>query len=149
MATRRHLKNIANGLLGSFVSRNNDICGYWGLGILRALAANNGLDKIYFDLNCKNIEFSDCSSFASTEQAYRRRFLDLLSRVGADVGEIERAEIQIEFAGFDKYPTVIRDTRGEPYVCTVLLSTLHGNTYTASKIGVCAQHDPAKDRRRG
>jgi hypothetical protein len=34
MARRKEFKNIANGLICSFVSRNNDVYGYWGIGKL-------------------------------------------------------------------------------------------------------------------
>lgn len=38
MTRRGELKDVALGVLGSFVSRNNDVDGYWCLGLLRALA---------------------------------------------------------------------------------------------------------------
>lgn len=34
MARRKEFKSIANGLLSSFISRNNDVYGYWGIGKL-------------------------------------------------------------------------------------------------------------------
>ena len=34
MAKSKELKNIASGLYGSFISRNNDVRGYWGVGKL-------------------------------------------------------------------------------------------------------------------
>jgi hypothetical protein len=43
MPSSRKLKSVAAGLLGSFVSRNNDIGGYWGIGVLcRDTAAMGG-----------------------------------------------------------------------------------------------------------
>src|SRR5262245_25066952 len=36
MGSRRILKGIASGLAGSFISRNNDVGGYWALGRLCA-----------------------------------------------------------------------------------------------------------------
>ena len=34
MARRKEFKSIASGLLSSFISRNNDVYGYWGIGKL-------------------------------------------------------------------------------------------------------------------
>ena len=36
MSTRRELKSVAHALAGSFISRYNDLEGYWGLGVLCA-----------------------------------------------------------------------------------------------------------------
>lgn len=38
MARSARLTNIASGLCGAFISRNNDVGGYWAIGILRLLA---------------------------------------------------------------------------------------------------------------
>lgn len=147
MAGSRHLKGIAQGLLGTFVSRNNDIYGYWGLGILRSLAVNNGLTKIFIDLTENDDNFSDTSPLRLTEHTYKKRLNDMLDKAGIDQNEVSRAEIRIEFCTFEEYPKAVRDTRGEPYVCSVLLSNRFGSSYVASKIGVCAPHDPNKDRK--
>ena len=41
MPRSARLTNIANGLCGSFVSRNNDVEGYWAIGKLRLLAGQH------------------------------------------------------------------------------------------------------------
>lgn len=43
MARRRSLQAVADGLAGSFASRNNDADGYWALGHLRTLAEMQGV----------------------------------------------------------------------------------------------------------
>ena len=44
------LKNIANGLLSSFMSRNNDVYGYWGIGKLCSFILDKKLNSIEIDL---------------------------------------------------------------------------------------------------
>lgn len=34
MSRKSRIKNIANGILNSFISRNNSVNGYWGIGVL-------------------------------------------------------------------------------------------------------------------
>jgi hypothetical protein len=50
MARRKALKNVCSGILGSFVSRNNDCEGYWGMGILYRFAKERGKSDLMIDL---------------------------------------------------------------------------------------------------
>ena len=50
MSRKSTLKNILNGLLSSFVSRNNDVNGYWGIGKLYSLMINKQVHKVEIDL---------------------------------------------------------------------------------------------------
>lgn len=50
MARRSELKVIAYDLLASFVSRNNDLDGYWALGFFQAYLQDGGPDVLLFDL---------------------------------------------------------------------------------------------------
>ena len=147
MARRKQLKGIAHGLLGTFISRYNDIDGYWGLGVLRRCASNNNLSKIIIDLLVQSRDFAIDSPVSFTERTYRSWLFNTLEKVGLDSGVLERAEIHLVFGTFSEFPKVVRDTRGEPYQCRVLLKFKDGPLYSASKLGVCAVHDPAKDRR--
>lgn len=48
---RKHeIKNIACGLLSTFVSRNNDVLGYWGIGKLHGLMIQTKTLEITIDL---------------------------------------------------------------------------------------------------
>ena len=50
MAKRVELKNIMAGILSSFISRNNDVNGYWGLGKICKFMTDNKLFKFEVDL---------------------------------------------------------------------------------------------------
>ncbi len=147
MATGRHLKNIAIGLLGTFVSRNNDIGGYLGLGVLSKLAEGNDLSHIYIDLWPPDENFCEGGILENIGEHYRNRFSKMVNGVGADITKIEHACIKIEFADFDAIPNAVRNTRGRPYRCTVAISTLQ-KSYEASAIGVCEATDLNKDQKR-
>ena len=62
MARRREFRNIGVGLLSSFVSRNNDVYGYWGIGKLYShmLASKSmilSIDLINEKIEPENNEF--------------------------------------------------------------------------------------------
>ena len=50
MAKRKELKNIMAGIFSSFISRNNDVNGYWGLGKICKFMKDNKLFKVEVDL---------------------------------------------------------------------------------------------------
>lgn len=50
MARKREMKNAVQGILGSFVSRNNDVDGYWGIGKLYRSAIAAGCNSVRIDL---------------------------------------------------------------------------------------------------
>jgi hypothetical protein len=132
MAGIKALKNIAHGLLGTFVSRYNDIDGYWGLGILRLFAEQNHLTAITLDL------LGDAAAappIQASENRYRDWFQNALSKQGLADCKPAKAEIKIRFATFEEFPNVILDTRGRPYLCTVTIVRGDGIVYSASKAG--------------
>ncbi|MDQ6433027.1 hypothetical protein RB623_03050 [Mesorhizobium sp. LHD-90] len=50
MARRRMLKGVANDLASSFVSRNNDLDGYWAIGKIHTVASTVSSGVVRFDL---------------------------------------------------------------------------------------------------
>jgi len=147
MSRRGRLQNIAQGLLGTFVSRNNDIDGYWGLGILRLYAKKNASATLKIDLLEKSDHLFSDSPVHVAKINYQKWLNKTLSKLRIEITQIHEAEIDIRFATFEEFPKVIRNTRGEPYVCSVKLGS--GETsVVASKTGVCEIHDPTKDLQR-
>jgi hypothetical protein len=50
MGRGKLLDDVAAAILGSFVSRNNDVDGYWALGLLRSLADATGVSEFRLDV---------------------------------------------------------------------------------------------------
>lgn len=141
------LKGVAHGLLGTFVSRNNDIDGYWGLGVLRLFAETNGMTTITLDLlNSEPKQFVD-SPIRIAERIYQRWLATALEKSRIDRSIVALANVSIRFTSFDEFPNAVRDTRGQPYECTITIVHVDRREYSASKVGVCAPHDPKKDQR--
>lgn len=55
MARRKELGNIAQGIVSSFVSRNNDYDGYWELAKLYDLSKDSDGGEVSIDLLGKSI----------------------------------------------------------------------------------------------
>lgn len=148
MAKRKRLTGIANSLLGTFVSRNNDIGGYWGIGVLRQYASRKNLADVYIELAGQTEDRTPESPVKNIEEVYKGWLLSSLAKVGVDYGQLKGVEIQLRFSTFEEFPDAIRDTRGDPYLCSVIITNKEDIKYSASILGVCAPHDPNKERRR-
>ena len=55
MSRKLNIKNILNGILNSFISRNNDVNGYLGIGKIYTLMINKKVNEVEIDLINKNI----------------------------------------------------------------------------------------------
>lgn len=145
MVGRKHLRTVAGGLLGTFTSRNNDIDGYWGLGVLRLYAEQRDVETLEIDLLSNVSAEPTGSPLRICERSYRSWFCSALSHRLISPKELSSAYIRIRFSTFDEFPNIIRSTRGEPYVCVVSITSEHGTEYSISRVGVCAGHDPRKE----
>lgn len=147
MLRKSEIRNIAHGLLGTFVSRNNDIDGYWGLGILRELADDTGQTKIEIDLLDENAQDH---RIQACKVHHRKWLAEMIERKGGEIEALSEARICVRFVdSFDEYPDLRPNTRGLPFECTVQVGTGLHNICSAVAIGVCAPHDPNNDLRRG
>lgn len=124
MAVRKQLKGLAHGLLGTFVSPNNDINGYWGIGVLNLYSVRHDLSTLVIDLIGRSPSFVADSPVQFAEKTYQRWLFDKLAKVGIDRKQLESAEIHLRFSTFDEFPNVIRDTRGEPLCVLWFLRTI-------------------------
>lgn len=140
---RSKLRNIANGLLGTFVSRNNDIDGYWGLGMLRSFADSKGVQQVTIDL----LETNTRPHFIeSCKQHYRVWLWEALAKQSISIESLSTAQIKVSFfSSFDSFPDLVKDTRGLPYECSVEIRVGTRTSSIATRLGVCAPIDPQVD----
>lgn len=136
---KSNLKGAAHGLLGTFVSRYNDIDGYWGLGVLRKMAEESSARSIEIDLLSERFEHT---AVDFCKDRSRNWLVSTIGKFGSSFDSLTVARILIRFEDdFDSHPKVIRDTRGFPYECVVEIAA-STKAYFARKVGVCAPHDP-------
>lgn len=147
MPRSARLKNIANGLCGAFVSRNNDLYGYWSLGKLRLLAEQHGRKTVLLDF--LNLSMEPGSSEFTTVLVRYRRLLEKLTKLSnVRAEEIRAASIVIDFAPAPwMKPRYIDPECGDQFVLTVTIEAdgrMPGIVHHAS---YCRPHDPDKESR--
>jgi hypothetical protein len=142
---RPELLDIASAVAGSFVSRNNDVDGYWALGLLRSYADRHGLRSLRFDILQQDPESTNDVP-ALVGDAYRQVLVRQLAirKIGREL--VAKAEIFLTF-GADAPDTSSASTYGAPFSCTVRLTDQRGREFERVRAGCCALHDPSRELR--
>jgi hypothetical protein len=147
MGRHANLKDLAYGLAHTFISRHNDLDGYWAVGMLHALARSRGSTRLAFDL-WGGIE-EDASPVVDAMRArYGEWLRQGLRRHGFPDGYLKRATIALEFEREDLWRLNLGRWPGPPMVCEVYLVDAQDRVVRLQTVGACWPHDPARAPRR-
>jgi hypothetical protein len=131
----REMANVCNGLVGTFNSRNNDVAGWWAIGVICLEHAATGLRFDFLELEPEVAKRSVQGRFAT-------RFRDQLAFRHIPLARIRSASISVSFEAIGardqfRFRTVceIRDDRG--------------TVWQAGSGGICWPHDPMRALRSG
>ena len=142
---RRELLDIAGALAGSFVSRNNDLDGYWTLGLLRSYADSNHVGHLRFDVANSGTQ-PENELLLRVAETYRQLLARQLTtrRIAREV--VVRAEVVLTFDR-DAPNASSLATYGSPFSCTVRLTDHRDREFERCIVGRCAPHDPRRELR--
>ncbi|MBB5353961.1 hypothetical protein HNR46_004232 [Haloferula luteola] len=134
MARRRELKSIASGLAWHCLSRNNDVNGYWGVGVICLLAQKQGCGEITVPIFPR--------TFLSESEA---EFRDQLTRRLADWDYPLKEFVVACSIRFSFEPHSVFAPRGQRYrvTCSAILTDDLGKQREASAHTLCFPHNPA------
>ena len=146
MPRRREMKGIAAGAAQTFISRYNDIRGYWALGILYKTAVDAGRDNLVLNLlsGVSQPPFPESNALANY---YFKYILEQARARGFSESQVTDAYIELKF---DVAPTPrqrVQWTWGEPYLCRVCIVDDIGRTRSFVVRGWCGVHDPKREHR--
>ena len=147
MKRRNQIINIAYGILGSFLSRNNDVDGYWALGLFYKAAHDKYSNTFKLDLLSKESNpHYKFSYYVATR--YEDYLLSQIKKKKLESVQIAKAHIIIEFnVEATKSHMNKKFTWGQPFNCKIEIINEKGNSYKSEGIGWCAEHDPEHERR--
>ncbi len=145
MKLRSRLKHVAAGLLGSFISRYNDVGGHWALGLLYS-DVKEPPHYIEFDLLSDSPH--PAGACASTVAARYAIFLRAaLERQHLEWDALTMAVVTLQFNAKVADPTFHYPCLGDPVVATVRLESALGHVATVSSIARCYPYRPMLFRR--
>ena len=133
MPRRRELKSIARGIASFCVSRNNDIFGYWGVGVIYRLALTQGVAAVSIDVVSTQDDDPELAAF-------RAGFLAKFQAARHGLSSFVQG-FTVEYR-FDPYSW--SDVRGQ---CSRVMCCVHiiddlGKRRSASAETFCYPHDP-------
>jgi hypothetical protein len=146
MPSSRALNGIASGLVGTFVSRNNDVAGYWGIGQIQREIEGGPHSVVELDLVHARA-MPDGPVARELIAHYMAYLTTLLARCGFTHAAITGAKVFIEFGmlGVDHAPGFA--AMGSPFNCKVVLVSTSGKMFSAVRAGHSWAHNPERELR--
>lgn len=147
MPSTRALKGIANGLVETFVSRNNDVSGYWGIGQIQREMEGRPHSVVELDL-LHGQAMPDGPVARELVARYSEYLFECLARDGFALSKVTAAKVLVEFGTFGeaKAPDLF-STIGQPFNCKAILASTSGKTFSAVRGGLSRPHNPVIERR--
>lgn len=141
------MKGIGANVARKFSSRNNDLDGYWALGVFYRLCANH--DVKVFTLDFLSEESSPHANFSKEVAApFRELIYTQMRNNGLTESQLAAAFAKVEF---DLQPTstelLHKKAWGDPFDCHIVLVDDLGTRRTCSIRGCCWAHDPVREHR--
>jgi hypothetical protein len=147
MAKSKSLKSVIYSLIHPFTSRNNDVKGYWALGMLYSLVLKNNSKRIEIDLLNKIMTYPDFQ-FNGMIDHYRIFIENQMSNLGLHFELLNKAIIEIVFE--DSPPKLSLDLltlRGKPFTCIGTFVYEKSKCFKGKIVGFCSPHDPTVEFR--
>jgi hypothetical protein len=139
MPRRRELRGAAHGLLGAFVSRNNDVAGYWALGKLYKHAKATSVDEVRVDL-VKSTIMPPNAQFAGMIEFFNQMLASQLEARGLPSDWLTAAEIAVRFTGQKD-----ANQPGDTFECSVTLTDDRRRPHQARASGACWVHSAFRE----
>ena len=133
MGRRKELQSVCNDLLDSFVSRYNDLDGYWALGKFQAYFQTTRTEMLVFSLTD---ETNDDTPFQQTCDYYRSAFHRHSDIRNIPASWVKSAVIEVETCS----PAEL--------TCNISVTTDKGKSYQARKPILARPHNPNLEFRR-
>ncbi len=135
MKPRSRLKHAAAGLLGSLISRNNDVNGYWAQGPLYR-DASAPPHVMALDL-LSGSSYPICKSARLVAASYAPFLRAALERQNFRWDELTQATITFQFNATVSDSNFSYPCTGDPFTCAVMLHTVQGHTTTVTVKARC------------
>lgn len=149
MPTRRVLRSVAHDVSESLISRNDDLGGYWTIGLLLSHALATDTTRYTVDLVCgASTPNLTGTALSSIPPSWAETFWKNLEHKKVPREAVAAAVTILAFDLTQRRPASHhRGLEEHPFGCTVEIRDDRGITHTATAQGWCFPHNPAVERR--
>lgn len=146
MGRRKEFKSIATSLTDSFISRNNDVGGYWGIGKLYSEILKIENMSIQIDLINKSIS-SENDEFIPLIDTYSEKLFRQLRVRRINIDFLKSALITLN--GLPNEPTLsLGQIAPNRIHCKCIITDDLGKKYQHARNVWCRPHDPQRELKR-
>ena len=143
LAKKNEYKVIADGIISSFVSRNNDVDGYWGIGKLYSLSTSLNADVTIIDLIERSIT-PKAERFLPMINHYSQKLVKLQDKRGLSKESLKDVKIYVSCTR--NLDITVYDSWSPHLVsCEIKLTLENGSTFTQVRSVRCRPHDPKRE----
>jgi hypothetical protein len=143
MARRKEFKNIANGLICSFVSRNNDVYGYWGIGKLYSHMLKSKTMTI--EINILDIAISpNNNEFMILINSFYKRLISQIQSRKLNINFLKSAKIVLNGYTNDSKSSLGQFAPNRLHCSFIITDDLNKN-YIVEKDVWCREHNPNRE----
>mgnify|MGYP001603868109 CR=1 FL=1 len=135
MARRIELLGISHDILAAFVSRNNDLNGYWALGQLRNTMERHRTDRMVMTLTGKNHVQQDPECLGLSER-FSTMLRKHVSSRQLKQDWVQQVRLTVEMVASDRMR------------CSLQVVTDLGRSFNQRRDVVVRRHDPAREFKR-
>jgi len=139
MVSRRHVASVADGIARSFASRNNDIEGWWALGLLLTNVGPGEPDYRIDLLTGDPTPPSIGPELGALGPAWARYLRWSLERHGLQFTALRSAVLSVRFDRSKEVKSWIPGARDRPFECTVTIEDDRGRRHERSVFGHCSR----------
>ena len=144
MPSSRTFGGIAAGIAESFISRNNDLDGYWGIGMLLRAAMRRKCQTVWLDLTSGQID-PDLRGFKAMSAAYQNHLKSQLLALHMPADRMRDASLHVTFDSDNPRETIPRASYR--CVCRVEIRDWHDKIHVAERQTWCEPHSMLRERR--
>lgn len=138
MGTRRRLASVADGTVGAFVARSNDVGNFWALGVLLEDGPPGDPDVIIDLMTGRMTPRLVGSRAALLGDAWARYLRWSIGKHDLKLNVVRSATLTLDFDRTLEVHSWIPGGRDHPFVCSVTIEDDRGRRYNKSREGHCA-----------
>ena len=147
---RKEIKGIAAGFVSHFISRNNDINGYWAMGILYKHALNNLSTSLEIDVLTHVISPGN-QAFTGAVEQWDQWNMKKFRGLNIPMNWVSSVTVTINFEktpiSEDAVQQAADNYLGAPFTCLVSIVDDMGKSRNVMRRGRCRPHDPSREYR--
>jgi hypothetical protein len=142
---RRALSSLSDSVASSFASRNNEVAGYWALGLLRRDVEAAGRSIVRFDLT--GIQASlNTPAVSRVLLRYSRLLPVLMAKLRIAEATLASMFVELSFHSEVDGESPGWVSVGDPFTVRAVAVSKSGREFVARRVGRCNPHNPTREQ---